>query len=63
MEHLSLGQPMEASIYPKYVCKICGNKLYTRKSPKTNWQEWFYTTNGQRHFKNRCNIVSRKKLP
>lgn len=57
MEHLSLSRPMEASLGPKYVCKICGEKLYVRRTPKTNWQEWWYTKDNRRHFKTRCNLA------
>jgi len=62
MEHLSLGRPMEASLGPKYRCNICGVKLYTRRMPATNWQEWWFTKAGKRHFKNRCNLAPNKPL-
>jgi len=61
MKHLSLGRPVEMSFEPKYVCKVCGEKLYTRRSPKTKWQEWLYTKDGRRHFKNKCNLATKNK--
>ena len=57
MNHLSLGRPMEASMGPKYICRVCGEKLYTRRAANTNWQEWWYTKDNRRHFKNRCNLA------
>ena len=53
---MMMEPPMEYSIYPKYKCGHCGEKLWTMKGPKTNYQEWLRTKDGRRHFKNRCNL-------
>lgn len=55
-EHLRLPFVGEFSLGPKYVCSVCGEKLRTEKSERTNWQEWYFTIDGRRHYKNRCNL-------
>lgn len=55
-EHLGLTFAGEFSLGPKYICKVCGEKLRTEKSEKTNWQEWWFTMDGRRHYKTRCNL-------
>ena len=59
-EHLNLHFYGELSLGPKYVCKICGEKLVTEKSERTGWQEWWFTMDGRRHYKNRCNLKEEK---
>jgi len=54
-QHLGLGRPIELMGYI-YLCPICKQKLWTLRSPDTNWQEWCFTENEERHFKNRCNF-------
>lgn len=44
------------SIYPEYECRMCGQKLWTRKGEWTGWKEWLVTKNGKRHYKTRCNF-------
>jgi hypothetical protein len=57
MEHLSLGRPIEASLGPRYQCLMCGLKLWTIQAPWTQWQEWYKTEDGRRHYKHSCNIM------
>ncbi len=54
--HLALPFAGEFSLGAKYVCRICGEKLRTEKSERTRWQEWWFTLDGRRHYKNRCNL-------
>lgn len=56
MEHLGLPCVGEYSMGYPWICKTCGKKLRTEKSAKTNWQEWYFTADNKRHFKNKCNI-------
>ena len=56
MKHQSLHKVCEGSIYPKYICSICGEKLWTMTSKTTHWQEWLYTKDNKRHYKNKCNF-------
>lgn len=54
--HLGLGLAAELSLGPKYVCRVCGEKLRTEKSERTNGEEWWFTMDGRRHYKTRCNL-------
>jgi hypothetical protein len=55
-EHLSLGQPIEISLGYQWICPKCKEKLRSEKSPQTNWQTWYFTSKGKRHYKNKCKI-------
>jgi hypothetical protein len=61
MKHLNLGRPISISLGPAYRCKICGELLWTEKSPRTSWKEWLFTEDDRRHFKSRCNLKQQKK--
>jgi len=55
-EHLSLPFAGEFSLgYPWY-CPVCGNDLRSERSARTNWQTWYFTRDGRRHYKTRCNL-------
>ena len=62
-EPLSLGFAGEFSCGPVYQCPICHQKLRTEKWEETNWQEWCFTMDGKRHFKNRCNFAKPLEKP
>jgi len=57
-EHLQLPFCGEFSIGYQWHCETCGNDLRREKSAKTNWQEWYFTRDGRRHYKTRCNLKS-----
>ena len=56
---LSLPMVAELSLYPKYKCPECGEKLYTVKSEKTKWREILETKDGRKHIATRCNLFTR----
>jgi len=60
LKHIELSRPIEISLGPVYQCKICGKLLWTRKAPETNWQEWLFTIDEERHYKTRCNLAKTK---
>jgi len=39
-----------------YWCPMCEQDLWTEKSERTNHQEWWFTKDKKRHFKNHCNF-------
>jgi len=49
-------EPTECSLYPKYECLVCGEKLWTMRAEVTSGDEWCFTLDGRRHYKNRCNM-------
>ena len=51
-------EPTECSIYPKYECPVCGEKLWTMRTAVTGGKEWCFTLDGRRHYKSRCNLKS-----
>jgi len=55
--HLSLPFAGEFSMGYQWVCPVCKEELRSEKSQKTNWQTWYFTRSGQRHYKSRCNLV------
>ena len=60
-EPLALPFVGEFSLGPRYVCKICGEELVTEKSERTGCQEWWFTMDGRRHYKNWCNLSGSTK--
>ena len=59
MKHMGLSLACEGSLNPKYTCKVCGENLWTERSPRTGGREWLYTRNGQRHYKKKCNLAQK----
>jgi len=54
--HLTLPVIGEFSMHPVYKCPVCGEKLWTEKGARTKGEEWCFTEDGRRHYKNRCNL-------
>ena len=46
------------SIYPKFTCKRCGQKLWTNQN--NNGYILLVTRDGKRHYKNKCNLEELK---
>jgi len=62
MEHLKMEPCFTADLFPKYrgTCSVCANDLYCRE---VKWagkrkEAFYYTKNGKRHYKHRCNLRS-----
>lgn len=54
--HLRLTLAAELSLGPRYRCPVCGEQLWTERSARTHWQEWWFTRDRRRHYKTRCNL-------
>ena len=55
-EHIALQFAADISIDPEYHCSGCEEDLWTERSARTGWQEWYFTRDGRRHYKTKCNL-------
>lgn len=55
-EHIPLQFAADLSLGAKYHCNECGEDLWTERSARTGWQEWYFTRDGRRHYKTKCNL-------
>lgn len=55
-EHLGLQLAADLSLGPAYHCSRCGEDLWTERSVRTGGKEFYFTRDGRRHYKTRCNL-------
>lgn len=52
-----MNKVSEMSLYPKFKCLSCKEKLWIVRSEKTQWKEILQTMDGRKHLKTRCNLT------
>lgn len=55
-EPLSMGLACEMSLGYQWRCPKCNEELRTERSAETGWNTHYFTHDGRRHYKTRCNL-------
>ncbi len=60
--HLPLTLAAELSLGYQWRCPKCKEELRSERSEETGWKTWYFTHNGKRHYKSRCNLMPKPAI-